>query len=753
MASTARLSAPPLPAVQRYFEVSLFLLVSTGVIAVISTGKLDPLSTVVAPLALAFKFVRIWRGRGPEMSVRVATGLVLAYFLFFPIDLWVISRNLSAGAPNPTLYAALLSAIHLMLFATLVRLFSARTNRDFAFLAMLAVTCMIASAILTVETAFLIALAVFLVLAVSTFVALEIRRGADNAVSPSLEPGSPLAHRLNRALGFTSALVAIGTLLIGSVFFFAIPRFTSGYLSALSLQPSLMTGFSDNVTLGQIGVIKQSSAVVMRIHVDGDPELNDGVHWRGIVLTNFDGKRWFTPQHEQIVVSPDGDGVYQLNPPPLPAGDFYKMNYSVLMEPIASDAIFVAPRIQMLQGRFGNDAQPVGAANQHRSYILLDKTGSLSNPLHNETKIRYEGTSVVPFVPPAQLRIASSLFPEPILTTYLQLPQLDPRIKELALQITAKAPTEYDKAAAIELYLKSHFQYSLNLTGKQTDDPLAYFLFTRRSGHCEFFAAAMTVMLRDVGLPARYVGGFLPGEYNDVGGDWIVRASDAHTWVEVFFPGYGWMTFDPTPPGDARRNGILDRMSMYWDWFQFAWGEWIINYDFVHQLSLAESAQKAGRNWTESVRKFYRDKQREAIREILVLDKRAENSPYFLPSILAILVAVLLYLRGRALFTFMMARWSLRARRGGNITASLATLEYREMLRMLEKRGWKKSPSQTAQEFAAAIPASEVAAPVAQLTQLYESARFGNHAAPAQQMSSLLRSIREILRTITPVRS
>jgi hypothetical protein len=752
MASTARISAPPLPAVQRYFEVSLFLLVSTGIISVISTGKLDPVSTVIPPIALAYKCFRIWRGRGPELSVRVATGLVLAYFLFFPVDLWVISRGLSAGAPNPTLYAALLAAIHLMLFATLVRLFSSRTNRDFAFLAMLAVTCMLASAILTVETTFLVALAVFLVLAVSTFVALEIRRGADNAVSPPLEPGSPMAHRLNRALGLTSGLVAISTLLIGAGFFFTIPRFTSGYLSALSLQPTLMTGFSDDVTLGQIGQIKQSSAVVMRIHVDGDPGRADGVHWRGVVLTNFDGKRWFTPNHKQIVIPPDAGGVYQLNAMDLPAGDFYQMHYTVLMEPIASDAIFIAPRVQTLQGRFANDTQRVGA-NSHPGFLLLDMTGSISNPLHNETKIRYDGTSALPIVPAAQLRIASSLFPEPVIVTYLQLPDLDPRIKQLALQITAKALTEYDKASAIELYLKTHYQYSLNLTGKQTDDPLAYFLFTRRSGHCEYFAAAMTVMLRDVGIPARYVGGFLPGEYNDVGGDWIVRASDAHTWVEVFFPGYGWITFDPTPPGSGHHAGFFDRLGKYWDWFQYAWGEWVINYDFVHQMSLADTAHKTGRNWSEIIRKYYHQKEREIIHWILALDKRTENSPYFLPGILIILVAILLFLRGRALFTFMMARWSLRARRGGNITASLATLEYREMLRMLEKRGWKKSPSQTAQEFAAAIPANEVAAPVTQLTQLYESARFGDHAAPAQQMSSLLRSIREILRSSTAVRS
>ena len=232
-----------------------------------------------------------------------------------------------------------------------------------------------------------------------------------------------------------------------------------------------------------------------------------------------------------------------------------------------------------------------------------------------------------------------------------------------------------------------------------------------------------------------------------------MHASDAHTWVEAFFPGYGWITFDPTPPGDGRHAGFFDRLGKYWDWFQFAWGEWVINYDFVHQMSLADTVQKTSRNWGENLRQYYHRKERELIRWILAVDKKTENSPYFLPGILAILVMILMYLRGRALFAFMMARWSLRARRGGNVTASLATLEYREMLRMLEKRGWKKSPSQTAQEFAAALPASEIAGPVAQLTQLYESARFGNHAPPAQQMSGLLRAIREILRSSTAVRS
>src|SRR3984957_7796637 len=98
-ASAARISSPPLSAVQRYFEVSLYLLVLTSVIAVVSTGKLDPFWGVVAVFALAYKAYRFWRGKGPELSVRLATWLVLAYSLFFPFDLWVISRNLASGAP------------------------------------------------------------------------------------------------------------------------------------------------------------------------------------------------------------------------------------------------------------------------------------------------------------------------------------------------------------------------------------------------------------------------------------------------------------------------------------------------------------------------------------------------------------------------------------------------------------------------------------------------------------------------------
>jgi transglutaminase-like putative cysteine protease len=756
--------AEGLPALDRYFEVSLFLLVSTGVLAVVSTGKLDPLSTFAPIAALVFKGVRVWQGRGPELSARVATWLVLGYFLIFPVDLWVFSRDLAAGAPNPPLYAALLSAIHLLLFATLVRLYSARTNRHYAFLALLAVTSMLASAILTVETGFLIALAVFLVLSVSTFVALEIRRSATGAVSQAFEPGSPMARQMGRTLSATSVLVAFSVLSVGLVLFFVIPRFTTGYLSAMNLQPGLMTGFSDNVELGAIGQIQKSSAVVMRIRVDGDASRAADVHWRGIVLTNFDGERWFTPVHDQALIPRDASGAYFVGdstvasgeedfpvPVPLSDSDSYTLHYTVLMEPIATDAIFVAPRAIMIRGKFGPESSSVAGGPPRPEYIFLDRTGSIFNPLHNNFKVSYEGFSRVPAVPRTRLRKASAAFPLPILTTYLQLPtRLDPRIPALASKVAAGSKNEYDKAANIESYLKAHYAYTLDLSGPRARDPLANFLFVRRAGHCEYFASAMTMMLRSIGIPARYVTGFLPGEFNDIGGDYIVRESDAHAWVEVYFPDYGWMTFDPTPAGSGEHSGFFGRLSLYWDWFQFTWGEWVINYDFSHQVTLGQSLHRSSRNWSDRVRDFYRDKRDATMHALLALDRRIEGSPWLLPGALLVLVMMLFALRGKWMIRYAFARWSLRARRAGNLTASLASLEYTEMLRLLEKRGWTKAASQTPLEFAAAIPSPDISAPVARLTELYQSARFGSHPAPIEQMSSLLRSIRDTLRSRKP---
>jgi protein-glutamine gamma-glutamyltransferase len=756
MASATQSSRAPVSlsggslAIQRYFEASLFLLVATGAISMVSTGKLDLFSTVVAPVAIAYKALRLWRGRGPELTSRVATWMVLGYFLFFPIDLWVISRVRAQGAPNPFLYAALLAAIHLLLFAIVIRLYSARTNRDYGFLAMLAVASMLASAILTVETGFLVALAIFLALAVSTFVAMEIRRAGADAISPPLDPGTPLARRLNRALGVVSLLVALSALAVGTMIFFLIPRFTTGYMSAFNIQPTMVTGFSEDMSLGTIGQIQRSPSVVMRIQVDGDPGQAADIHWRGIALTNFDGKRWFTPSRGQNIVLPGPDGVYGFASPPFPPGESQQIHYTVMMEPMDSAAIFVAPRIQALRGNFLEDMTRSGAPAR-RNFLLMDQTGSIFNSERTGVQMRYEGVSNLPNVPQDELRKAAEVYPNQISRIYLGLPPLDPRIKQLAEEVTKHANNPYDKALSLELYLKSQYAYTLDLSDDPGNDPLSYFLFQRRAGHCEYFASAMAIMLREIGIPSRYATGFLPGEYNDVGNDYIIRASDAHAWVEAYFPNYGWVTFDPTPGGEVRRaTGAFERMQMYWDWFQLSWSEWVVNYDFGHQIRLGQNTQRATRDITIRSRDWYRAKRDAAIDMLLRIDQHVETSRYTLPALLVFLIGLLFWLRGRAIIRYAVARWNLGARRGGSLTPSLAIFEYQEMLKTLEKYGWRKSPSQTAREFAATLPRTELSGHVAQLTEIYHDARFGGRPAPAEHASALLRTIRELLRSPKP---
>jgi predicted secreted protein len=732
--------ARPMGAVERYFEVSLFLLLLTSVLALVTTGKLDPLSTVAPPLLLALKAVRWLRGRAPELSPRAATVLVVIYLLFVPLDLWVLSRALAEGAPNPALYAGLLTTIHLLLFTSIVRLFSARTLRDHVFLALVSFAMMLAAAILTVDTTFLAFFLVFLVLAVSTFVTLEMRRSAEGAVAPRMDAGAPAAGRLRRALRWTSVVVALAALAVGTGIFFVLPRYQTGYLGGFQLHAALMSGFDDNVELGQIGRIQQNRAVVMRVRVEGGPEQGAGLLWRGVALAEFDGRRWFNKPHEPRVLTQDSDGWYGSSVRRMIDKRFERwIEYSVLLEPVGTTAVFAPHMVMGVRGRFSPEVTRTGG--RPRGYLLLDsRTHSLTNAQYGAGRILYEGVSIVPVRNAELLRAAGGEYPPEVRELNLGLPELDPRVAALAHSITANARTPFDKAVALEQHLRTRFAYTLEQPAVSPADPLAHFLFERRAGHCEYFATAMTVMLRVLGIPARYVNGFAPGEYNDLGDDYIIRGSDAHSWVEVYFPEHGWFAFDPTPPSDDTSRGLLGRLWLYWDWFELAWSEWVINYDTRQQRTLAEAMLTGTRDWAERAQAAVRNRYRAAVRAVRDWQDRAADSPGAIAAVLAVLALGLLLLRVERLRAWLAAR--LAAGSSEEKAARMATLRYREMLRQLERRGLRKAPGQTPAEFAAAVAAPELAAPVGRFTELYQAARFGGASADTAEMSSLLDAIR-----------
>ena len=246
-------------------------------------------------------------------------------------------------------------------------------------------------------------------------------------------------------------------------------------------------------------------------------------------------------------------------------------------------SFFWPPAPESLEGNYG--------------HLAIDDGGAVFNLDPEHPVNRYQATSDIAQPGAADLRGAGrSLSADVTFRAISACRALDPRIPRLAEQITASADNNYDKALALENYLRTHFGYTLQLPRTVPHDPLANFLFERKQGHCEYFASSMAVMLRTLGIPSRVVNGFRTGEFNDLTSQYVVRASNAHSWVEAYFPGYGWVAFDPTPGGvDPDAHG-LEPGSLYVDAMASFWREWIVNYDVGHQQSLAVSASSRSRD-------------------------------------------------------------------------------------------------------------------------------------------------------------
>jgi transglutaminase-like putative cysteine protease len=741
-ASTSPPIAQLLPA-ERFFRISLFLLLLTAILTLIGTGKIDLFTSLIATFALLYRARRWWYGHQPELTSRAATFMVLCYLIFFPIDMFFVSRSLAANSPNPQLYAALISSVHFLIFVLLVRLYSARTDRDAHFLVMLAFAAVLASAVLTVDTTFLFLFFLFLLFAVATYAGLELRRGAAGALVPAAAAMPEAEKRLSRALSFAAVGVSVGAILCGAVLFFLLPRVSAGYLGKTSFNPTLLSGFTDQVELGQIGQIKKSSAVVLRVET-GSPVNYPALRWRGNALANFDGRRWTSAERAAETLTANSDGWIALRDKPKPGearGEI--LQFTVLQEPMASDALFVAGTMLAIRGSFTGET---GGISHRRNYLYRDSSGSLKNPFHNFVSVRYTEISQLPALNRAQLETAGTDYPPGITDVYLQLPEIDRRIPELARSATQHALTPYDQAAALEVFLKTKFSYTLDLAGNPGKDPLAHFLFETRAGHCEYFASSMTVMLRTLGIPAREVNGFLPGEFNELGGDYIVRASDAHSWVEAYFPGSGWIVFDPTPDAPVVSMTLFSRLSQLTDWAELTWNDWVISYDFAHQTVLAQTFQSKSHNWRELGAAWFAEKQWRMKDRLTRWQMRHGAFSFALPLILVALLVALRYGWIEQLLRKLQIALVLRGKNAGAASSQIASRMYAEMLHLMGRHGYARTETQTPFEFAAAVKKPVLSPMVQEFTQLYSVARFGGAVCDITRLQELLVTIRGELR-------
>jgi protein-glutamine gamma-glutamyltransferase len=722
---------PACNAINRYFDLSLYLLVLMGFGALASTGGLGLPTMLLVGAALALRGYLLVERRQVVISENWTTPLTIGYFAFYAADYFVLSRSFMTAT------------VHLVLFAVVVRSFSLRRDRDYTMLAILAFLMVLASAVLTVDSGFLLFFAGFILMAVATFILMEMRRSGRAARfqarrSSDLQEDQHLAFSLVRV---TPALVVMILVGAGAVFFL-LPRMSAGYLGGYSFGTDFSTGFSDHVQLGRIGQIQQSNAVVMHIQIDGDRHGHYPLRWRGVALANFDGRNWSNPR-EQYVLPREADGSFAVplfsqgvaqaalaRTQALPGRSNRLIHYRVLMEPIGTNVFFLAPWARRVNGAY--------------RAVQIDRGGAVYDLDGERAVSLYQADSDISTPSPDLLRAAGDYLP-PIVLTYLQLPGLDPRIPRLAAQVSDSASNSYDKAFALEKYLKTHYGYTLQLPGSPVADPLANFLFERKQGHCEYFASSMAVMLRTLRIPSRVVNGFISDEFNDVTGNYVVRARNAHAWVEAYFPGYGWVTFDPTPNSTTGSPQGWGRVMLYLDAASSFWREWVISYDSSHQSILSQSVLSGTRSSLERARLWARLKYGRMLIWARKSQRSAEQEPgrWFGGSAAVLLVLLGLANTGRIAQMIRTRRLRAHPERSPD---QAAAMWYERMSRYLARRGVRKATTQTAQEFVRIIPDERLRARVGRFTDAYESARFGNSANDALRLPELYEEVESAAR-------
>jgi hypothetical protein len=334
-----------------------------------------------------------------------------------------------------------------------------------------------------------------------------------------------------------------------------------------------LAGFADEVTIGSHGSrIFGNPQIVLRVEFPSRPPPDfQALYWRGRSYDRFDGVRWSRSDR----VGPS------LAPPAW---------YAAWGSDLSEQHIYGASL----------DARVLFALHPT---VDIEATSDIQPVIDNVGDIHYWGSAAPAYTvrsilgrpAPTELRSAPEGFiPAP--RYFLQLPDMPPEVLALGDSLLSDHSTAFDKAQVLVDWFQAEFEYTLELPGTPREATLEHFLLRRRAGHCEYFSTAMAVLLRAQGIPAREVNGFLGGEWSEFGNYLAVTQNQAHAWVEVWFQGFGWVPFDPTPAGTG--EGFAEA-AWFWpgrflfDALQHRWNKWVLDYSFQTQFDLLQRAQQA----------------------------------------------------------------------------------------------------------------------------------------------------------------
>ncbi|MBN1945820.1 MAG: DUF3488 domain-containing protein [Bradymonadales bacterium] len=550
------------------------------------------LHTMLVTLLVLIPLAALWAGgeMNPVVSALVLVSLVVSWYwrpkrwtlkgrwrldsLLIMLVLGITLGRLAVGG-----WLRIEPLVDLVLLIVAVKLLQRQTPRDTMQLMALSFLLLASASAFNQGLAFALAFVAYLVLATLCLVTQHFFQDLSQH-----HPAEVGRFQVERRLMGSLGGIALVVILFATLFFLTFPRMGFGLFNRAGRSGLMTSGFSEEVSLGQHGTIQDDQTIVMRVRLTRRDQrvVVEEPRWRGISYDHYDGRQWSRRLHSASHAWLSLDNIY-LADGRVELDRDQTIVQEIYLEPLDTQVLFSLPG---LLGVSFPEENPELPRSFWRERVEVTSTGDLYLRRARPSGVHYLAyssgeTGRWPVPDQADLR------------GYLQLPEgRSEAFEELARQIVQGATGDGDKAVRLERFLRERYQYTTDLPRILGDNPIEEFLFRTRRGHCEYFATAMVLLARQVGLPARIVNGFVGGDWNRFGGFYAVRQSHAHSWVEVWLPDRGWMTFDPTPPGalDARRgSGLWSSVLAAIDTLRMLWYEHVVDFDLERQLHAARS--------------------------------------------------------------------------------------------------------------------------------------------------------------------
>ncbi len=487
--------------------------------------------------ALAFVIVTAWKGVPPLRGWR-ATVITGVFFFYYALQ---FSRD-NLVEPAANLLVVLLS----------IRLAGEKIPRNYLQIYALSLFALAASSAFSLSGAFLGYLALLL-LSIAVSLVLLTFFTVDSRLS--------LTRRgLRRVASVAAAMPAASAPLI-LLFFVILPRPQFPLWDFLSPAGEKVAGLSDRVEPGSAASVGEVASPVLRARSEKLPRKD--LYWRGVVLNTPQGNAWIRTE------IPGREG-----PPPK---GVVMVRQTVFPETTASPWLIALDAPWSVSGvRSGKSAD-----------LVFRKRRSSGG------RLKYDTVSAAHGVIETKEGVDRDF--------YLKLPEkVSPRVLSLAGSIARQGGSDSVRLSRLEGYFQSAGLRYATRDLPRSADPLDEFLFERKAGHCEFFASSFAVLLRAAGVPSRLVGGYYGGEYNELGGYYLVTESMAHAWVEVFLEGRGWVRRDPSiyavnfsRERDGKRRGLVATVRLIADSMSYYWNQTVITYDLDKQLRMVRATGSA----------------------------------------------------------------------------------------------------------------------------------------------------------------